>query len=205
MKKTAIASALALAMGAGVANAAPWTGTFTMYDPTGATVGVDPAVVGDVNTAAGTATLSSPTPFFGLNWTASDVTLYGPGTHQWTFSDANGSYTYTFDVGAGQMGTTMLFAWGASSNIGVVNVWDVSVGPCAYGANAGSGTCTNYYSTDWDGDGIRGAGMINGPFPGFNANFDMSAPVPVPAAVWLFGSGLVGLVGVARRRKKASA
>ena len=26
------------------------------------------------------------------------------------------------------------------------------------------------------------------------------APIPVPAAVWLFGSGLLGLVGVARRR-----
>ena len=26
-------------------------------------------------------------------------------------------------------------------------------------------------------------------------------PIPVPAAVWLFGSGLLGLVGVARRRK----
>lgn len=28
------------------------------------------------------------------------------------------------------------------------------------------------------------------------------APVPVPAAVWLFGSGLLGLVGLARRRRK---
>jgi len=28
---------------------------------------------------------------------------------------------------------------------------------------------------------------------------DLSA-VPVPAAVWLFGSGLIGLLGVARRR-----
>ena len=26
-------------------------------------------------------------------------------------------------------------------------------------------------------------------------------PVPVPAAVWLFGSGLIGLIGIARRKK----
>lgn len=30
---------------------------------------------------------------------------------------------------------------------------------------------------------------------------DYAPPVPVPAAVWLFGSGLLGLVGVAHRRK----
>jgi hypothetical protein len=29
----------------------------------------------------------------------------------------------------------------------------------------------------------------------------INQPVPVPAAVWLFGSGLIGLVGVARRKK----
>ena len=32
---------------------------------------------------------------------------------------------------------------------------------------------------------------------------DLLAAIPVPAAVWLFGSGLVGLAGVARRRKAA--
>ena len=36
----------------------------------------------------------------------------------------------------------------------------------------------------------------------FNATFDVAA-VPVPAAVWLFGSGLAGLVGLARRRLTA--
>ena len=29
--------------------------------------------------------------------------------------------------------------------------------------------------------------------------------VPVPAAVWLFGSGLLGLVGVARRKQSLKA
>jgi len=38
------------------------------------------------------------------------------------------------------------------------------------------------------------------PFP-FEPRFDGQASViPVPAAVWLFGSGLIGLVGIARRR-----
>lgn len=33
-----------------------------------------------------------------------------------------------------------------------------------------------------------------------SAQFAGSSPVPVPAAVWLFGSGLIGLVGVARKK-----
>ena len=31
-------------------------------------------------------------------------------------------------------------------------------------------------------------------------NFSIT-PVPVPAAIWLFGSGLIGLIGIARRKK----
>ncbi|BAV33887.1 hypothetical protein SCL_1582 [Sulfuricaulis limicola] len=58
-------------------------------------------------------------------------------------------------------------------------------------------------STDGDGDGVMGISLpAGGPFHGFNANFNANMnPIPVPAAVWLFGSGLLGLLGVARRRK----
>jgi hypothetical protein len=31
----------------------------------------------------------------------------------------------------------------------------------------------------------------------------VNQPVPIPPALWLFGSGLLGLVGIARRKKAA--
>ena len=34
-----------------------------------------------------------------------------------------------------------------------------------------------------------------------SGNMHYTEAVPVPAAVWLFGSGLIGLIGVARRKK----
>ncbi len=42
--------------------------------------------------------------------------------------------------------------------------------------------------------GINGTGVTA------NATTSVSA-VPIPAAVWLFGSGLIGLIGLARRKK----
>ena len=59
-------------------------------------------------------------------------------------------------------------------------------------------------------DGIAGSGMIDGPFTGIGVTFDIGSgnslyvtsvsAVPVPAAVWLFSSGLIGLIGFARRK-----
>lgn len=59
-------------------------------------------------------------------------------------------------------------------------------------------------TVDGNGDGVMGVPTANGgPISGYNFSFNASlAPtvIPVPAAVWLFGSGLLGLLGIARRR-----
>ena len=47
-------------------------------------------------------------------------------------------------------------------------------------------------------DGTPGTGAIFWD----DASLEVS-PIPVPAAVWLFGSGLLGLVGVARRKSRS--
>jgi len=45
--------------------------------------------------------------------------------------------------------------------------------------------------------------LFEGSLTSFVFDYENVAPVPVPAAVWLFGSGLIGLVGVARRKQNA--
>ena len=201
LKKTAIATAMALTLGVGAAQAATMTSaTFTMLSSGGGPVGVDTTVTGSIG--GGTFSVASTTAFFGALWTAHDGVTFGPGTY--TIDTIEGD-TYTgIVVGAGQVGGHILFDWGTTTNIDVVMVWDV-VGD-TYTSTDGAGFA-------WGGailadgqnlqDGVRGYGMADGAFPGFNANFDFVAPVPVPAAVWLFGSGLLGLVGVARRKKAA--
>jgi|GEM_PF-1917926 len=80
---------------------------------------------------------------------------------------------------------------------------------------ANLGICTNTANGYGFNDGVAGDPMTSPSFANHNGNFDITSVhltsfvptpqevVPVPAAVWLFGSGLLGLVGIARRKKKA--
>ena len=96
-------------------------------------------------------------------------------------------------------------------------------------ANPNDFDMTTPTAYDLAGEGVGGSPFQDGPFVNNNANFNITSltfassadatiaqnctfvlgdtcavtpnAVPVPAAVWLFGSGLLGLVGVARRKK----
>lgn len=140
----------------------------------------------------------------------------------------------TMVVGKSQVGVHMLFNWNGNKNIDVINVWNVDsvwgFGPnngskkslldtagtgCnlrGRKANPGSPACQALLQTKWlftatdpDGNGVAGTGMVDGPFVGFNATFNIRpqvVPVPVPAAAWLMASGLLGLLGFGRRKKR---
>ena len=86
----------------------------------------------------------------------------------------------------------------------VIDTVNISAGD----PNTGDGLAT-FWSFDratTDISSIRFAGSRT-QAGGFGLGFDnfnaRSAVVPVPAAIWLFGSGLLGLVGIARRKKTA--
>ena len=49
----------------------------------------------------------------------------------------------------------------------------------------------NYYMSDFDSAAHTGSYLVQ------------TSPIPVPAALWLFGSGLIGMAGIARRKKPA--
>ena len=194
---------------------------FTMLTATGGVVGgtsdVTMTWAGTVFTAssdytgpggASNMTLSSPTTFFGSTWSAHDIQVFKAGSY--TFDTALGggnpeSGMLNLTVGSGQLGAHMLFDWGANKNIDVAVLWKPNA---AFGGNqslSGPGIW-NSSSIDGDGDGVMGIKMApGGPFQGKEANFNLNgitpAAVPVPAAAWLLGSGLLGLAGVARRKK----
>ncbi len=184
LKKSAMTAAVALGLGtAGAAQAAIFDITYMDFPGS-----PNSTVVGQANTGAGTGTFTSgATPFFGHAWTGTVV--FGDetsGAGSWAYSSGSGASatgTYNYSLAAGQVAMGVLFDWNTSAGIPVLNILNAD----------GSGV-------DIDGDGTLGTKMAAGPFAGSPVGFAGTA-VPVPAAVWLFGSGLLGLVGVARRRR----
>ena len=234
MKKSAIATAVAMSMGMGGAHAANMSSaTFTMYGPDGLLVsntcggsgncpnGVDPTLTGTIGN--GVWNVASSETFFGANWSSKSGTTFGVGTYTFDTNKGgtSGPLYSSIVVGPNQVGGHILFDWGpansttscgvAECSLDVVNVWNLSVaaGVTTYTSpdvSLNRSNSAQTASTVIGPNGILGAPLQDSAsFLNFEPNFDftVSSTIPVPAAVWLFGSGLLGLVGVARRKKSA--
>lgn len=156
---------------------------------------------GDVTVGSGSLTVPDPSSgfqidsFYGFPLVAHDVNTYW-GAGSYSFDSVGDLVTpgeaISMTVNPGQIGMHFLFDWHDNSNIDVLNVFDVSY-------SAGDMILT---PTDVDGDGRVGFAMVEGPFRGTNMAVSFVIATPVPAAVWLFGSGLVGLLGMALRKAR---
>ena len=127
-----------------------------------------------------------------------EATLASGG--QW--AAANMAMTVTLS-----QGSQTIFSWAPNGVAGGVNGGIESMDP--FNLNISLARLTNGTSPYNPGTGqfqaktnVLGSGV-------YNLNISMSntaqaQTVPVPAAVWLFGSGFIALVGVARRRYKSA-
>jgi len=135
----------------------------------------DPLTPISVDVDFGTSTLTVTTGSIETQW----------GTQFFPLGESGGGANECNTDGQG-CGITLS---GAISNIGPDGSFDFTL--------FGEHRITPYESTE--GGTVGSAG-----FEGWVAQFALQgsfAPVPIPAAVWLFGSGLIGLVSMARRKK----
>ena len=133
---------------------------------------------------------------FGVSSATYDLVLFDagttvstePSTTSLTLADVTGivdisanpaPYTASFGADTAALGATAEFE---------LALWDSSSSTFTFVTDFTAIVAGNSYAIEF--------GSVTGEVYGVDL-----APIPVPAAVWLFGSGLIGLVGVARRKK----
>jgi len=181
MKKSILTGVVALSLGAVSTSASALT-----IDITSMNFGSTSAASGVVDTENLGTTFNGI--FFNAPWTATTQAVYTTaGAHTWAGSSEQGDFSYNFTLINNQVAFGLFFDWSVTQEIPVLAIFD------CVGIMDGD-VCTP----------ITGNVMQIGPFPGGDMSFSGTvSAVPVPAAVWLFGSGLLGLLGVARRRQSA--
>lgn len=204
-KLASLATVLVLSANANAITTGTFEGYLDVFDDDGSAVSPDPTYwpvnatidfthTGNFENATGTGNPDFLVPFFGLPISSHDT-----------------SWTLNYD---GTISLSTLLDWNTITNEPLNLVMNVTPSSC--NSTESLDICVfNVAGIDDNGDGIPG-NLWHGAFGGANfslsgsltmvsdesniVNASMFNPVPVPAAVWLFGSGLIGLIGAARRK-----
>jgi len=132
-----------------------------------------------------------------------DISVWGEGSLEITLVEADYSEWFTWGLSGSATGGGALGPQQATPPVGPVNTslgtWSTGAGTSAF-----SFTSTNNPSSSVPVDYTIEFAFTPAPLV-LDPNIDYitvtPSAVPVPAAVWLFGSGLIGLAGFARRKK----
>lgn len=195
MKWTVLYVMVATTLGCGTARASSINiTTMQFYDVNGVSdtiPGGQPITTNLFNSAL-TGFMHDDSPFFGTTWTAYQVMWNDAVTGSsinWNTTSISGSYSYNYTLDAGEVAVGLMFSWGSAVDVAILQIFD-----CSDGIN-----CTGV-NNDPAHPGVPGSEMTDGPWPGQHLTFSGLTAVPVPAAVWLFGSGLIGLLGLAKHK-----
>ncbi len=136
-----------------------------------------------------------------LNGSTYDLSVSYDGTSDIGYSNSNlaSELGYLFHVNLGYSskyeGFSMPSNYGSDGN----SVFGSSLQSAKYWSGSGlSGTVALYFDMS---DGYQGSSSKANSFYALAVHDGNLSSVPVPAAVWLFGSGLIGLMGFRRARK----
>ena len=163
----------------------------------GSTSVIDPAVslnildwITQTSTASGTATN-------GESWTdaLTDLEIYVDN-----FSSQALTFSFEYDIIATASATGDEATAGAAvdmlDDLGFVDILAVASADSIFGLAFDDASQSGSFAfTLMDGEFNTITGIVD--------SIGAASAVPVPAAVWLFGSGLLGLVGIARRKQAA--
>jgi hypothetical protein len=195
MKKSIVSSAIALSIMLSAEASANLTITEMFW--VGGTSAADGPYIstGTIKDDGNLGTLESVDDFFTFPWSATQETAVITNSNgaTWAGSSVIGVWDYSVDISNmsdDQVAVGIFFDWNNQNGLPVLAVFDcVSTPGECLGQREGVG---GYIF-----GGIQ-AGAIVGSGPMFNGIGNL---VPVPAAAWLMGSGLITLIGLARRRK----
>jgi len=138
------------------------------------------------STVPTTVTSTPSTQLFGNAWTININETYNGSTGE-------GAPFLTPLVSNNQLGINFNMIWETGESYNLTQVWEVLIDDFS--------NDTTLNPLDLNLNGLTGSTFVGGTYNGMSLSMQFISTVPLPTAVWLFGSGIIGLVTFASKSR----